>query len=333
MTLLIIVAACLLLAYVSLELKKAYFALPTYELKRRAAAGDQFSRRIYPVVAHPSLRGLLWLSVTVPSAVGLILFAGRYGSLWGIIVTLIWLWLIYSWLPNRNANEFSNYLAKLCVPCFMWFFGWANPALKPLEKIQGRYQEPHTKLYENEDLRRFLHHQSRQADNRISNNQLMRINKLVSYDAATVGNFARTWKKSLKLVDSDNIGPKLLDELHRSKQHAFLVTNHKNSRHIVGVLSRDTVGLETQGRVSDYMRKEVESIGRDEPIEQALLRFAQSSSPLLVVIDKENEAVGTLSLSDALDALLVLDEVKPEKSKPTEEVETKEEEKDKAETE
>lgn len=315
---LIVAAVCLVLALLVLTLRKAYFYLPAYELKRRAAGGDKFARSIYPVVAYPSLRGLLWFKMTILSAAGLILLSRQMALGYSIIVVVAWLWLIYSWLPNRKVSSFSLFITRVLTPFYVWLFNWAHPALKQLERLQSHYVEEHTQVYEMEDLRRFLRHQTRQPDNRISARQLMRLSKLVSFEEATVSQFTKPWKKSLKLVENDMLGPKLLDEMHHSKQSAFAVIKQKNSHQIVGALSRDAVGLSSEGRVSDYMRTDIESIGHDEMIENALFRFATSSIPLLVVLDKENEAVGTLCLSDALAALLAMEEVQPKKEEPVE---------------
>ena len=313
MDILFVALACLLLALLASILRRAYYDLPLYELKRRAAAGEKFAHAIYPAVAYPSLRGLLGLMLAFFSALGLILLNRHIALVYGLIVASIWLWLVYSWIPNRPVAKVSRYIARLAAPFFIWLFSWSHPALKHLERLQKHYEPTHTQLYEIEDLRRFLRHQARQADNRISARQLMRLGKLVAFEEAQVGHFSRPWKSSMRLVETDTVGPKLLDEMHRSKQTAFAVTKHKNSHQIIGALSRDALSLESEGRVSDFMRTDIESIGRDEPVEAALMRFAHTSTPLLVVLDKENEAIGTLCLSDALDALLVLDDDVQEK--------------------
>jgi CBS domain containing-hemolysin-like protein len=303
---LFIAGICLALALLMLMLRKAYFSLPAYELKRRALGGDKLAKEIYPAVAYPSLRGLLWLVMTILGVSFLVLISRQFNLVVSIAVAVIWIWLVYSWLPNRRTSRIDYQLAGLTAPMFTWLLNWANPALKQFERLQGRYNVEHTKVYEYEDLRRFLRLQAQQADNRISAQQLTRLSKLVSFEGAQVSHFFKPWKETIKLAESDMIGPKLLDELHHSKQLSFAVTKQKNSHQICGVLSRDVVGLSSEGRVADYMRKDFVTILRDDSIEEALRLFARSSVPLLVVLDKESEAVGTLSLKDALNALLDL---------------------------
>ncbi len=296
----------LLLALLMSMLRKGYFSLPVYELKRRAINQDKIFKKLYPPAAYPSLRGLLWLLMTALVAAFLVLVSLNVGVVLGIIIAVLFIWLFYSWLPNRNTSSLDYHLAAFSAPFFIWLFNWAHPVLKHLERIPERYNKVHTGVYEYPDLRRFLRLQAQQSDNRISPQQLNRLDKLVSFEEAKVNHFFKPWKATFKLAETDIIGPKLLDEMHRSKQLSFAVTKQKNSHQISGVLSRDVVGLTSEGKVSDYMRSEIATIGRDDSIEDALLSFAHSSTPLLIVLDKESEAVGTLSLKDALDALLVL---------------------------
>ena len=126
--------------------------MPLYELKRRAAAGEKFAHAIYPAVAYPSLRGLLGLLLAFFSALGLILLNRHIALVYGLIVASIWLWLVYSWIPNRPVAKVSRYFARLAAPFFIWLFSWSHPAFKHLERLQKHYEPTHTQLYEIEDL-------------------------------------------------------------------------------------------------------------------------------------------------------------------------------------
>ena len=101
MTDFIIAVIFLALALVILMERKAFFALPTYELKRQAVAGDRFAREVYPLVSYgSSFRALLWFLFCTFAAVSLVLFA-RLAPVWfGIIMVAILLWLTFSWLPT-----------------------------------------------------------------------------------------------------------------------------------------------------------------------------------------------------------------------------------------
>jgi CBS domain containing-hemolysin-like protein len=305
---LIAACICLAIALLMLILRKAYFNLPIYELKRQAKRGDHFAKAIYPAIAYPAFRGFLWLLMVVASSMGLILLS-RELPLWlAVIPAVIWMWLIFSWIPNRRIAKISYKTAQLMSPFFAWFISSTYPALKQLERLQRRYPPLHTKIYESEDLRMFLQRQARQEDNRISPAQLSRLFKLIDFESAKVKDFYRPWKQTLKLVPEDIIGPKLLDEMHKSKQNAFVVVKNKNSRQVIGVLNQATVGLHSEGKVRDHMENSIEVINEFNSIERAFNQFASGVSPVLVVTDQENEALGIITLKDALKAWLELED-------------------------
>ena len=308
MTDFIVSCAFLLLALVFVLMRKAYFAYPEHELKRRAASGDGFAHAVYPVVAYgPALRALLWLLMGISGATALVLL-DQFAPLWiDAALIVLWLWLAFSWIPNSRPSEFSMHLALAAAPLFNWLLNWSYPLFKQFGKLQRLYEAPHTGIYEGEDLRALLQRQARQSDNRISATQLGRLGKLVEFEQAKVGDYFRPWKESLKLTLDEQVSPKLLDEMHRSQQSAFAVVKKSGSKDIVGLLTKDSVGLKSQGKVSDYLHENAEFIDEDGSIEDALKLFAFGGQPMLIVRDKDGEVSGTLGLKEALGALLAPD--------------------------
>ena len=136
MTDFIIAVICLVLALVVLMLRKAYFSVPIFELKRRAAANDVYAKRIYPLVAYGSaFRLLLWLLLAVFTAASLVLFA-RIAPVWfGIILVAILLWLVFSWLPNAGFSKFNRDLARLTVAPLELVLRWTYPVINYLAKL------------------------------------------------------------------------------------------------------------------------------------------------------------------------------------------------------
>lgn len=312
---LIAACVCLAVALVMLILRKAYFNLPVYELKRRARRGDDFAKAVYPAIAYPAFRGFLWLLMVIASSAGLILLS-RELPLWlAVIPAVMWMWLVFSWIPNRHIAAISYKTAKVMTPFFAWFVTNTYPGLKQLERVQKSYLPSHTKIYEGEDLRTFLQRQARQEDNRISPAQLARLFKLIDFESAKVKDFYRPWSQTLKFMPGDVVGPKLLDEMHKAQQSAFLVVKNRNSRQVMGVLNQSSVGLHSTGKVCDHMEEDVETINEHEPIEAAFSQFAASSTTLIIVTDKESEVVGVLTLKDALKALLDLEDNKDDANK------------------
>ena len=296
---------CLILAQLIIQVRKAYFALPLNEVRRRAIKGDKFYQTIYPVVSYsPTLRILLWIKLALLSSIALVLFA-RIAPIWlGVVLVLGWLALAFSWLPNSKISKSSIYITEFVTPFFAWFLNWSYPLVKELDRLANIYPNAHTGLYELEDLHQVLSRQSAQADNRISELQLGRARKLLSFENATADQYLKSWKSVMKVADSDLIGPKLLDELHKSGQIAFPVTKGSNQKQAIGVLYKDDIGINSQGKVSDYMHSPIKTVSEHEKIESVLAKFSLSGQNLFMVVNKAHDIVGVLSLKDALSSLL-----------------------------
>lgn len=315
MTQFIVALICLVLALLLVMLRKAYLELPLPELKRQAIRGNKFAATIYPIVAYgPSFRGLLWLLLGIFSAIALVLFARLAPVGLGIVVVVTWLWLAFSWLPNKKTTAINRQLAERSTPLFFWFMHWTYPLTKELAKLSQQYSRRHTGMYEVDDLQAILLAQEQQPDNRMSKKQLERIKKILAFEHARVHQYARPWEEIKKLVANEPIGPLLLDELHRSHQSAFPVTKTKSTKQIIGILNQEDVGLKSTGCVSDHMRQPIRYISEDDTIEQALAKFSLSGQSMLVVINKVEQISGTLALSDALGSLLTVEKHEPKRA-------------------
>ncbi len=305
---LIAVLVCLILTFLSVVLRKVYFSVPEYELKRRVAAGDVFASRIYPAVANgESFSVLLWIILSVVSVGALVFLSYIFPLVFSIILVAVWVWLAFSSLFDGSVLPMGRKIAFSLTPFFVYILNRGNKLIKQPAKLHKHYPDRHTRIYEPEDLRKFLQKQSTQQDNRISPQQIDSLSRLISLDKLLVREYFRPWKESIKLIADENVGPKLLDDLHRSKQTSFLVVKNKSSREVVGVLRKDILGLKSRGPVADYMNDQVDSISSDTPIEKALALFASSGQSLLVVTEPygdRDEIVGTISVKEALDAML-----------------------------
>jgi CBS domain containing-hemolysin-like protein len=295
----------LILTLVVVLLRKVYFAVPLYELKRQAIKRDSFASTIYPLVAHGAiLRGFLWFLLAVFSGVTLVLF-NQFAPLWlGVVLVIVWIWLIFSWLPNRPPRKFSQYLAIVMVPVLSRVINAIYPIVKRAEKIAGFYPIPHTGVYEIDDLRLMLSRQFAQVDNRVAAKDLNRIEQLLMLDHTRIKEYITPLHKSMMIAADEMIGPKLLDDLHRSGLATFLVTSNKHSHQLIGILNKEDVDLRSEGKVSDFMRRPIRFINENESVEKALEAFALYGQPLIVVVNQDKELLGTLSLKDTLEVLL-----------------------------
>ncbi len=306
MTAFIISIVCLVLAFIIVMIRKAYFSVPLYELKRQAANGDKFAKTVFPIVSYNlTLRALLWLMLGLLSATAIILIGRVAPLLIGIILVCGWLWLAFSWLPNSEVSNTSKNLARAATPVFAWLMHWTYPLLKWLGRPSRKYRLQHTGLYEPVDLYQTLIMQEAQTDNRINPTQIGRLKKLLAFENALVKDYQKPWESTMKLTAQDPIAPKLLDEMHKSGQNVFPVLKSKSVKTPVGIINKEDVGLKSEGTIGDHMRSPVRFLDQDETMESALAKFAISGHSLFLVSDGNDGIVGTLTLKDALGSILI----------------------------
>ncbi len=307
---------CLIVTVGVILLRNVYFAIPKYELKRKAINGDNFAQKVYPLIAHGAIvRGFLWFLLVVFSALSIVLF-NQFAPFWlAIILVILWLWLVFSWLPNRPPSNFSKIFALSMIPIVSEAINLIYPIVKKVEDRAGYYPIAHSGIYEVDDLRYLLARQLTQSDNRIDPKDIQRLERMLIINKVKVKEHTIPLANLLLLNGDDLIGPKLLDELYRSTQTCFLVSSSKSSHRLIGVLNKQDVGLSTQGKVRDFIHNSIIFINANDSMEKALTTFALHSCCLLAVTNQDKELIGTISLSDSLDFLFSRNSLKSTKSK------------------
>ena len=290
-------------------LYRMYNSVPALELKRRARAGDKRAAKLYKAAAYEaSLDVFLWLIGTASAAV---LFIWSARTNWWLAAGLvaIYAWLAF-WAPSPKVDGWLGGLSSLSAK----YVAWVLSVLQPVLGRIGAWFPPasrvhfHTGLYEKKDLLEFLHKQNRQLDNRISETDLKIAVGAMSFGDKIVGS-VMTPRRKVKLASSgDNVGPMLMDELHKSGFSRFPVvkdTAKTASADVVGTLYlNDLIGYEGSGKVKDLAKKDVFFINEAANLRQALSAFLKTHHHLLIVVNNFEEMVGVLSIEDVLEQII-----------------------------
>ena len=102
------------------------------------------------------------------------------------------------------------------------------------------------------------------------------------------------------------LGPLVLDELH-ALGHSRLPVVADDLDHVVGVLHlRDLLSLDIKRSTTTdkAMEPKVYYIREDDTLEHALSAFLRTRHHLFIVINKNRETVGLLTLEDVIEALI-----------------------------
>lgn len=295
----------LILALAGVVLRKTYHAVPERELKRRAVH-DPSAARLYRAVAYGnSLSSLLWLYIGLTSAASFVLFA-RSLSVWvSLLIIGPVLWIVFSLLPATRVTKIGQGLAWVVTPPIAWLLNYLHPLLgRGADLVEQRYTAPaHTGLFERDDLLRLIEQQQKQADNRLTAEELEITKQVLTFNEHTVGDIVISRKKIKTVLADDTIGPILIDEMHKSSQDFVLVRDKKGGI-VIGSLAFKQLSLDSHGKVRDLMDSTVYYLHEADTLSEALHAFYTTNSSLFVVTNSSEEFVGIITIQTLVKQLL-----------------------------
>lgn len=309
----IVLTVALIIFLLAVLLEKAYRQLPFKELKRRARAGhDKKAAAIYKLAAHQhSLLVFLW-TLGVVSAGALLIISAR--SSWWIaaIVLALTAYLVLAWHPRGRGSGWLWTVSAVAAPATVSVLNFLKPCLDLVSRLVSSLQpvRVHTGLYEKEDLLDLLGAQKKQADSRISEEELKIVRGALTFGDKKVSDCMTPRRKVKFLGANDTVGPMLMDELHKSGLSRFPVVRDKNKSEpgVIGTFYIKNVDLEdmagTHVKVRDLMRRDASFINEEQTLRQALAAFLKTHHHLLVVVNNFEEVVGVLSMEDVLEQIL-----------------------------
>lgn len=302
---LIIASLLLINAMLAVVVRKTYFAVPLVELRRRARAGDELANVLYRSAAYDgSLRLLLWIIITFSSSASFVIFS-RQATVWiSLIVVIIALWLAFSWIPKTRVTPLGNKLTVKVTPSIAWLLNYLNPILsRGSNFLNVRYAKPHTGLYERSDLIELIERQELQSDNRLAILELAIANRALHFPDRKVADVMIP-RKSIKIISSDdNVGPILIDEIHKTGQSVALVRDTPKGP-LVGWLQFKDLNINTAGKVIDMMNPKIYYLHESDSLSEALHAFIVTNQSLFIVVNNAEDNVGVVTVQKILEQLL-----------------------------
>lgn len=296
----------LVLALAGVVIRKTYFALPLRELKRRAVKHDQPAEQLYRAAAYgQSLRTLLWLYIGLTSAIALVLLARNLSVVVSILVVGPLLWIAFSLIPATRTTAVGIRLTSLATPLITWLLNYLHPMLsRGADLVENRYKTPvHTGIFEREDVIDLMKRQKHQPDNRLTEEEIDIISRVLKFEDYTVGSIMVPRSEIKVVLADDTIGPILIDELHQTGQDFALVRASRKGE-FIGSLAFHQLTLESTGKVGDTMQDVVYYVHEADSLSRALHAFFTTNHPVFVVVNSSEEYVGVLTINSLLKQLL-----------------------------
>lgn len=295
----------LALAGLAVVMQKTYFYLPTKELKRQAANHEPLAEVLWRAVAYGSaLRILLWVVTVFGLGMGLVLLSHVIPTIVAVVAVALVVMYIFGWVPNTRLTSIGGRATVMATPIVVWLLEHSKLVLDLLQRFARKHViRGHTGLFEREDLIDFLEAQKKQKDNRISMEDLSMAQASLLFSTKLVRDVLTPRRVVVAAKDSDDIGPVLMDTLHKSGHSRFPV--HGDGETIVGILYlRDLIRAKASGKVQAHMHKQVCYIHEDQTLSEALQAILKTHQQLFVVVNSFEEYVGIISIEDILEAII-----------------------------
>jgi CBS domain containing-hemolysin-like protein len=272
-----------------------------FELDRRASSGDKAAKKV--LERERLLPSVLFFKRLIMLILALV-FIGVAINLYGIVTALFIGGLVAVCLgPIGKIKTFQRLITKL--------YDKIEPALLKLVKnlapvfnfFEDLSEETFKKTSSKEELRNQIEAIGEdivsESEKTIMLSALQFSNKVV-HDTMVPA-------EKVKFIEAKEVlGPLVLDRLHQTTFGTFPVIK-KDKNHIVGVLQiRNLMNTDIKNSLTaeQAMRKKVYYIREDHSLEYALSAFARTKQNLFVVINKERETMGILTLRDLMESLL-----------------------------
>lgn len=292
-----------------LVLYKITKTLSLKELRRRARTNaSKRDHNLYKLLAfQSSLQIFILLLGTASGAILLLLITKISGWLMAAFILAV-SWMMFddrfAVKPGSLLWKISSYIAPVLVP----LINFLQPLLGRVVNTIGR-PAVHSGVYEREDLLELLNRQKNQIDNRISPTELMAARGALTFGDKLVGTVMTPRKAVVWISRDEPIGPKLMDDLHKTGFTRFPVIagdSKPSNPEAVGTmyLSDLLKNLEKPGKVGDIMKRDAHFINESHNLLQALDGFLKSGQHLLIVVNNFEEVVGVLTIEDVLSQIL-----------------------------
>jgi len=162
----------------------------------------------------------------------------------------------------------------------------------------------HTGLYEKEDILALIKRQKKQADNRVTTEELT-----IAANALTYGDYlvreVMTPRRMIKsIAATETLGPVLMDELHASGFSRFPVYEGKQDN-IIGILYlHNVITAKAGGQVRSIMDSKLYYVNEEQALGHVLQAFIKTKHHLFVVVNNFEEMVGVISIEDVLEKII-----------------------------
>jgi metal transporter CNNM len=310
-TLFILLTILLLLACSAIfsGLTIGILTLNHYDLRRKAQLGNKDAKVVYPLRAmgHQLMVTLLIGNVIVNAGITAVLDT-KINGLAAVLMTTLLVVLFGEIFPMALLRKHGLVLAARFAPALKYLIIILSPFAKPLGRLLDNWlREEGPSIYSKEELYNIFEEHKISEDSDIEEDEVQIVRHALSFGDKQVRNVMTPRRIVMSISADEQVGPILIDELHKSGYSRFPVYNDKKAQNFIGTLYlHDLVGLKVRegGTVKEAMRKEVYYVHEEETLDHALRVFLKTNHHQLIVVNSFEEFVGVVSLEDVIEQII-----------------------------
>lgn len=249
------------------------------------------------------LNGELWIIIVLLSSTNLILIENYTNSWTVVFIFAIFISLIFIYLSNYQPRALSINLAKTFSPLAAKIADLSRRYLRFIPVAQKTARTADERIYDKSDLINFLKNQLEFPANRIDDNLLKLLINMAGKSDFSAGDLMTGLKKVKKIDSEQEIGPVMIDELHKTGAKYFLVEDKKQDEFIGYLKLKDLTSLKSSGKIRGSVNKDLEYVEINDDILELTEVFLAASCPVFLVRDS-GETVGVVTIDECLEKLL-----------------------------
>lgn len=278
-----------------------------FKLQRAATQGDKNAKRLFAQYGmRYRLQATLLTCVALSLASLIVLVHAEVHGPLSLVFGALLLILATVVLPLRFQGSALFWAAKLDTP-----LNKLTSAASPIIKHLSIFLEQHDtteqiKHATKKELQAMLESKDLTAGSDITPDEARMLRKVLTFSEHKIRDIM-TPRRMVRLVTADDeLGPVLLDELHKAGHSRFpVISGEGKEPQFVGTLFIRDLALQKKVRkVSELMSPDVIYIHEEESVDKALRAFLRTRHHLFVVVNNFQEFVGVLSIEDALEEII-----------------------------
>jgi CBS domain containing-hemolysin-like protein len=295
----IIVCVCLVVVAAMHPLRPQYSLA---ELTRRAKKSESYTLELDRYELHASLVTLLRSMRALLLVLLVVLLIGAFGWLLGVVLALI-VAVIYPAIARlKSITKVGRSLYEKIEPKLLDIAAKFERLFHILREPGVRIHETPSRLHSRDDLAELIE----RSKDVVGEHERTLLVAALAFPEKTVQSIMTPRSVIDFIKKGEFLGPLVLDELH-ALGHSRLPVIAEDLDHVVGILHlRDMLSLDvrTSATAEKVMEKKVYYIREDDALEHALAAFIRTRHHLFIVINKNRETVGLLTLEDVMEALI-----------------------------